>query len=117
MKPIAEEEEEEEKVEVVKVPVAEPKLPEPLQTWSGTAAAAFAIGVAPAAARAVTCWVEVMQCCRTEVASFAVVFVAVKITLGFASVLLIHVLLYRGVPPVETRRCRAVAWLCARVVK
>ncbi|XP_009320517.1 PREDICTED: protein 4.1 isoform X5 [Pygoscelis adeliae] len=36
MKPIAEEEEEEEQVEVVKVPVAEPKLPEPLQTWSAT---------------------------------------------------------------------------------
>ncbi|XP_069659421.1 protein 4.1 isoform X11 [Haliaeetus albicilla] len=34
MKPIAEEEEEEEKVEVVKVPVAKPKLPEPLQMWS-----------------------------------------------------------------------------------
>ncbi|XP_069731525.1 protein 4.1 isoform X3 [Phaenicophaeus curvirostris] len=43
MKPIAEEEEEEEKVEVVKVPVAEPKLPELLQTWSGTAAAASGI--------------------------------------------------------------------------
>ncbi|KAM6235541.1 protein 4.1 isoform 11-T13 [Spheniscus humboldti] len=37
MKPIAEEEEEEEQVEVVKVPVAEPKLPEPLQTWSAVA--------------------------------------------------------------------------------
>ncbi|XP_075578151.1 protein 4.1 isoform X2 [Pelecanus crispus] len=37
MKPIAEEEEEEEKVEVVKVPVAEPKLPKPLQTWSAAA--------------------------------------------------------------------------------
>lgn len=87
MKPIAEEEEEEEKVEVVKVPVAKPKLLEPLQMRSGTAAAAFGIGTAPAAARAGTRWVEVMQCCRTEVASFAVVFVAVKITPGFASVL------------------------------
>ncbi|XP_063211669.1 protein 4.1 isoform X6 [Chroicocephalus ridibundus] len=37
MKPIAEEEEEEEKVEVVKVPVAEPKLPEPLRTRSAVA--------------------------------------------------------------------------------
>lgn len=47
MKPIAEEEEEEEeKVEVVKVPVAKPKLPEPLLTRSGTAAAAFAISAA-----------------------------------------------------------------------
>ena len=87
MKPIAEEEEEEEKVEVVKVPVAEPKLPEPLQTWSGTAAAAFGVGAAPAAARAVTCWVEVLQCCRTEVESCAVVFIAIKIILGFARVL------------------------------
>lgn len=43
MKPIAEEEEEEEKVEVVKVPVAKPKLPEPLPTRSGTAAAVFAV--------------------------------------------------------------------------
>lgn len=42
MKPIAEEEEEEEKVEVVKVPVAEPKLPEPLRTRSGTATAVSA---------------------------------------------------------------------------
>lgn len=65
MKPIAEEEEEE-KVEVVKVPVAKPKLPEPLQTRSGTASAAFGIGVAPTAARAVTCWIEVVQCCRTR---------------------------------------------------
>ncbi|KAM6399528.1 protein 4.1 isoform 3-T3 [Rhynochetos jubatus] len=37
MKPIAEEEEEEEKVEVAKVPVAEPKLPEPLQKRSAVA--------------------------------------------------------------------------------
>ncbi|XP_075630292.1 protein 4.1 isoform X9 [Balearica regulorum gibbericeps] len=37
MKPIAEEEEEEEKVEVVKVPVAEPKLPKPLRTRSAVA--------------------------------------------------------------------------------
>uniref|UniRef100_A0A663ELB9 Protein 4.1 n=1 Tax=Aquila chrysaetos chrysaetos TaxID=223781 RepID=A0A663ELB9_AQUCH len=37
MKPIAEEEEEEEKVEVVKVPVAKPKLPEPLKMWSAVA--------------------------------------------------------------------------------
>ncbi|KAM9268088.1 protein 4.1 isoform 7-T9 [Morus bassanus] len=44
MKPIAEEEEEEEKAE--EVPIAEPKLPEPLQPWSGTAAAAFGIAVA-----------------------------------------------------------------------
>ncbi|KAM6314115.1 protein 4.1 isoform 3-T3 [Podargus strigoides] len=44
MKPIAEEEEEEEeKVEVVKFPIAQPKLPEPLQRRSGTAAAAFGI--------------------------------------------------------------------------
>ena len=88
MKPIAEEEEEEEKVEMVKVPVAKPKFLEPLQTWSGTATAAFGIGVAPAVARAVTCcWVGVMQCCRTEVASFAVVLIAIKITPSFASVL------------------------------
>ncbi|KAM6314124.1 protein 4.1 isoform 8-T12 [Podargus strigoides] len=47
MKPIAEEEEEEEeKVEVVKFPIAQPKLPEPLQRRSGTAAAAFGIAVA-----------------------------------------------------------------------
>ncbi|XP_074970773.1 protein 4.1 isoform X28 [Phalacrocorax aristotelis] len=39
-----EEEEEEEKAE--EVPIAEPKLPEPLQPWSGTAAAAFGIAVA-----------------------------------------------------------------------
>lgn len=42
MKPIAEEEEEEEKVEVVKVPIAKPKLPELLQMWSGTAAVMLA---------------------------------------------------------------------------
>ncbi|XP_068273937.1 protein 4.1 isoform X16 [Nyctibius grandis] len=46
MKPIAEEEEEEEKVEVVKIPLAEPKLPEPSQPRSGPAAAAFGIAVA-----------------------------------------------------------------------
>ncbi|XP_071432641.1 protein 4.1 isoform X16 [Pithys albifrons albifrons] len=37
MRPIAEEEEEEEKVEVVKVPVAKPKLPEPVQPRSAVA--------------------------------------------------------------------------------
>lgn len=58
MKPIAEEEEEE-KVEVVKVPVAKPKFPEPLLTWSGTAAAC-AIGAAPAAARASN---DELKCC------------------------------------------------------
>ncbi|XP_074970770.1 protein 4.1 isoform X25 [Phalacrocorax aristotelis] len=45
MKPIAEEEEEEEE-KAEEVPIAEPKLPEPLQPWSGTAAAAFGIAVA-----------------------------------------------------------------------
>lgn len=111
MKPIAEEEEEEEKVEVVKVPVAKPKLPEPLQTRSGTAAAAFGIGAAPpAAACAGTRWVEVMQCCRTEVALFAVVFVAVKITPGFASVLQHASAAFIGVWP-WVRRGGAVPWL------
>lgn len=80
MKPIAEEEEEEEKVEVVKAPVAEPTFPEPPR--SGTAVA-FAIGAAPAAASAGTRRLEVMPCCRTEVSAFAVVLIAVKITLGF----------------------------------
>lgn len=47
MKPIAEEEEKEDKVEVVKVPVAKPKSPEPLRTWSGTAAVAFSSTVLP----------------------------------------------------------------------
>lgn len=47
MKPIAEEEEKEDKVEVVKVPVSEPKSPEPLRTWSGTATVAFGVRVLP----------------------------------------------------------------------